>query len=134
MVLWLNCASYICRVNSLTTVLEQEAARFNKLLKIVINSLQTLKKAIAGLVLMGEQMEGVYASLIDSKVSAIFNGFQCLVGIESIHKSNLQSTTRRVYSNRDLFKTLTSMNIARDHHNRIIYRLEHAYKARGLPL
>ena len=25
-------------------------------------------------------------------------------------------TTRRVYSKRDLLKTLTSMNIARDHH------------------
>ena len=34
----------------------------------------------------------------------------------------MQCTTQRVYSNRDLFKTLTSMNIARDLHNRIIYR------------
>ena len=34
----------------------------------------------------------------------------------------MQCTTRRAYSKRDLFKTLTSMNIARDHHNRIIHR------------
>ena len=31
----------------------------------------------------------------------------------------MQCTTQRVYSKRDLYKTLTSMNIARDHHNRI---------------
>ena len=37
-------------------------------------------------------------------------------------KFKSQCTTQRVYSKRDLFKTLTSMNIARDHHNRIIYR------------
>ena len=35
---------------------------------------------------------------------------------------SLQYTTQRVYSKRDLFKTLTFMNIARDHHNRIIDR------------
>ena len=31
-------------------------------------------------------------------------------------------TTQKVYTKRDLFKTLTSMNIAGDHHNRIIHR------------
>ena len=36
--------------------------------------------------------------------------------------SQLQYTTQRVYIKRDLFKTLTSVNIARDHHNRIIHR------------
>ena len=41
-------------------------------------------------------------------------------GISSASK--IQCTTQRVYSNRDLFKALTSMNIARDHHNRIIHR------------
>ena len=40
-------------------------------------------------------------------------------GIPSVSK--MQCTTQRVYSKRDLFKTLTSMNIARDHHNRITY-------------
>ena len=35
----------------------------------------------------------------------------------------MQCTTRRVNSKRDLFETLTSINIARDHHNRIIHRL-----------
>ena len=34
----------------------------------------------------------------------------------------MQCTTQKVYSKRDLFKILTSMDIARDHHKRIIYR------------
>ena len=34
----------------------------------------------------------------------------------------MQCTTQRVYSKRDLFKTIISINIARDHHNRIIHR------------
>ena len=40
-------------------------------------------------------------------------------GIPSVSK--MQYTTQRVYSKRDPFETLTSMNIARDHHNRIIH-------------
>ena len=36
------------------------------------------------------------------------------------YSSISQCTTQRVYSNQDLFEILTSMNIARDHHNRII--------------
>ena len=36
--------------------------------------------------------------------------------------SKMQCTTRRLYSKQNLFKTLTSMNIARDNHNRIIHR------------
>ena len=35
---------------------------------------------------------------------------------------NMQYITRRVYSKRHLFKTLTSVNVARDHHTRIIHR------------
>ena len=34
----------------------------------------------------------------------------------------MQCTTPRVYNKRDLFKTFISIKIARDHHNRIIYR------------
>ena len=36
-------------------------------------------------------------------------------------KSKMQYTTQRVYSKRDLFETLTSVNIAHDHHNRITH-------------
>ena len=41
-------------------------------------------------------------------------------GISSVSK--MQYTTHRVYNKRDLFKTLTSMNIASDHHNHIIHQ------------
>ena len=36
--------------------------------------------------------------------------------------SMMQCTTPRVCSKRELFIVLTSINIARDHHNRIIHR------------
>ena len=47
-------------------------------------------------------------------------------GIPSVSK--MQCTTQTVYGNRDLFKTLTSMNIVSDHHNRIIYRFIELYR------
>ena len=49
--------------------------------------------------------------------------------LHTITMSVLQCTTQRVYSKRNLFETLASMNIARDHHIRIIYQsdnLRHA--------
>ena len=41
----------------------------------------------------------------------------------------MQYTSQRVYSKRDQFKTLTSMNIARDYRNRIIHRSIELIKA-----
>ena len=49
-----------------------------------------------------------------------YDGYAQPIIMFSLINSVLQCTTQRVYSKRDLFKTLTSMNIARDHHNRII--------------
>uniref|UniRef100_A0A8C1NY02 Dynein, axonemal, heavy chain 6 n=1 Tax=Cyprinus carpio TaxID=7962 RepID=A0A8C1NY02_CYPCA len=49
------------RVNSLTTVLGQEVDRFNFLLRV-------LKKAIAGLVVMSEEMEKIYNSFLNNQV------------------------------------------------------------------
>lgn len=60
------------RVNSLTTVLQQEVERFNKLLKVITTSLKTLKKAIAGLVVMSEQMEKMYNSFINNQVRSSY--------------------------------------------------------------
>nr|CAB3238690.1 dynein heavy chain 6, axonemal-like [Phallusia mammillata] len=60
------------RVNSLTTVLQQEVERFKKLLKVIVNSLQTLKKAIAGLVVMSEQMEMMYTSFLNNQVPTLW--------------------------------------------------------------
>ncbi|KAL7841172.1 hypothetical protein SRHO_G00248630 [Serrasalmus rhombeus] len=56
------------RVNSLTTVLGQEVDRFNTLLRILRVSLATLQKAIAGLVVMSEEMEKIYSSFLNNQV------------------------------------------------------------------
>uniref|UniRef100_A0A3P8R8F5 Uncharacterized protein n=1 Tax=Astatotilapia calliptera TaxID=8154 RepID=A0A3P8R8F5_ASTCA len=57
------------RINSLTTVLAQEADRFNNLLKVLRMSLITLQKAIAGLVVMSEKMDRIYTSFLNNQVS-----------------------------------------------------------------
>ncbi|XP_072525800.1 dynein axonemal heavy chain 6 [Salminus brasiliensis] len=56
------------RVNSLTTVLGQEVDRFNILLGVLRGSLGTLQKAIAGLVVMSEEMEKMYSSFLNNQV------------------------------------------------------------------
>ncbi|XP_037589527.1 dynein heavy chain 6, axonemal [Cebus imitator] len=61
------------RLNSLTTVLGQEVDRFNNLLKLIHTSLETLNKAIAGLVVMSEEMEKVYNSFLNNQVPALWS-------------------------------------------------------------
>ncbi|XP_006738893.2 dynein heavy chain 6, axonemal [Leptonychotes weddellii] len=61
------------RLNSLTTVLGQEVDRFNKLLKLIHTSLETLNKAIAGLVVMSEEMEKVYNSFLNNQVPSLWS-------------------------------------------------------------
>ncbi|KAM6971776.1 dynein axonemal heavy chain 6 [Aplochiton taeniatus] len=56
------------RLNSLTTVLGQEVDRFNNLLRVLKTSLGTLQKAIAGLVVMSEEMERIYNSFLNNQV------------------------------------------------------------------
>ncbi|XP_076873752.1 dynein axonemal heavy chain 6 isoform X2 [Brachyhypopomus gauderio] len=56
------------RVNSLTTVLGQEVDRFNFLLHMLRTSLYTLQKALAGLVVMSEEMERIYNSFLNQQV------------------------------------------------------------------
>ncbi|XP_028810647.1 dynein heavy chain 6, axonemal isoform X2 [Denticeps clupeoides] len=56
------------RVSSLTTVLGQEVDRFNNLLQVVRASLEILQNAIAGLVVMSEEMEGIYNSFLNKQV------------------------------------------------------------------
>lgn len=55
-------------INSLSTVLSQEVTRFNKLLSIIKNSLQSLVKAIKGLVVMSSDLELVLKSLLNNEV------------------------------------------------------------------
>ncbi|XP_074141707.1 dynein axonemal heavy chain 6 isoform X2 [Sminthopsis crassicaudata] len=61
------------RLNSLTTVLGQEVDRFNGLLKLIRISLETLDKAIAGFVVMSEEMERVYNSFLNNQVPALWS-------------------------------------------------------------
>ncbi|XP_041935143.1 dynein heavy chain 6, axonemal [Alosa sapidissima] len=56
------------RLNSLTIVLGQEMDRFNNLLRVLRTSLNTLQKAIAGLVVMSEEMERIYNSFLNNQV------------------------------------------------------------------
>ncbi|XP_054635035.1 dynein axonemal heavy chain 6 isoform X2 [Dunckerocampus dactyliophorus] len=58
------------RLNSLTTVLGQEADRFTKLVRLLRVSLITLQKAIGGLVVMSEEMDRMYTSFVNNQVPA----------------------------------------------------------------
>uniref|UniRef100_A0A8C4FET8 Dynein axonemal heavy chain 6 n=1 Tax=Catagonus wagneri TaxID=51154 RepID=A0A8C4FET8_9CETA len=61
------------RLNSLTTVLGQEVDRFNSLLKLIHTSLDMLSKAIAGLLVMSEEMEKVYNSFLNNQVPSLWS-------------------------------------------------------------
>ncbi|XP_056004113.1 dynein axonemal heavy chain 6-like isoform X1 [Ostrea edulis] len=60
------------RLNSLTTVLTQEVDRFNKLLKVIKDSLYQIQKAIKGLVVMSEELELVYTAFLNSQVPSLW--------------------------------------------------------------
>jgi hypothetical protein len=55
---------------SMNTVLCQELGRANVLLRIIRNSMQDLKKAVRGLILMSEEMDVVGQRLFNGKVGA----------------------------------------------------------------
>ncbi|XP_030378328.1 dynein heavy chain 6, axonemal [Scaptodrosophila lebanonensis] len=60
------------QVPSLTTVLVQEIDRFNIALNIIHDSLSNLDKAIKGLVVMSEELESVFKSLLANLVPAVW--------------------------------------------------------------
>lgn len=60
------------RLNSLTTVLTQEVDRFNKLLRVIKNSLLQLQKAIKGFVVMSEELEMVYNAFLNNQVPGLW--------------------------------------------------------------
>jgi dynein heavy chain len=60
------------RVNSLTTVLCQEVDRFNKLLKVIKESMRNIQKAIKGMVVMSEVLEKVYTSFLNNQVPELW--------------------------------------------------------------
>ncbi len=53
---------------SLTTFLMQEMERFNKLVGVIAKSLDTLKKALIGEAVMGEDIDRMYQSMLNNKV------------------------------------------------------------------
>ncbi|KAJ8302289.1 hypothetical protein KUTeg_021276 [Tegillarca granosa] len=58
---------------SMNTVLVQELIRFNRLIQVVRQSLQDIKKAITGLILMSSELEDVFDSMMVGK-DWIFSG------------------------------------------------------------
>jgi len=58
---------------SMNTVLLQELIRFNKLLKVVKNSLIDCAKAIDGFVVMSSDLELVFDGVFDNRVPAIWH-------------------------------------------------------------
>lgn len=53
---------------SMNTVLAQEIIRFNRLIQVVRTSLQDIRKAIKGLVLMSSELEDMFDSMMVGKV------------------------------------------------------------------
>ncbi|CAG5125810.1 unnamed protein product, partial [Candidula unifasciata] len=60
------------RQNSLTIVVTQESERFNKLLKVIKRSLDQLKKAIKGFVVMSEELENLYNAFLNNQVPGLW--------------------------------------------------------------
>jgi dynein heavy chain len=58
----------ITYAESMTTVLNQECARYNGLIEVILSSLATLQKAIRGEVVMSSEFEKVYNALYDGRV------------------------------------------------------------------
>ena len=55
-------------MQSLATVLIQEIDRFNNLIRIIFKSLENLNKAIDGIMVMSQELDSMYTSLLNNKV------------------------------------------------------------------
>ena len=58
----------------LSTVLQHEMERYNRLLTVIDDTVQQLQRAIKGLVVMSDHLEAVYTSLLSNKVSGERDG------------------------------------------------------------
>lgn len=55
-------------MQSLTTVLLQEMEKFNKLLRVLKDTLGLLQKAIKGFVVMSQDLDDMYLSLLNNQL------------------------------------------------------------------
>jgi dynein heavy chain len=53
---------------SLSTFLLQEMHRFNRLLRVIKNSMEDLKKAINGLILLSDELDSMFYDLLIGRV------------------------------------------------------------------
>lgn len=56
------------RLKSLTVVLIHEVERYNVLLTKIHSSMENLQKAIKGFVVMSEELENIFRSLVNNQV------------------------------------------------------------------
>ncbi|XP_060520964.1 dynein axonemal heavy chain 6 [Cylas formicarius] len=61
------------RLPSLTTVLMQEIDRYNNLLQLIHSSMDQLKKAIKGLIVMSESLEDVFKAFMNNQVPEMWS-------------------------------------------------------------
>ena len=59
--------------NTLNIVLQQEVERFNKLLRVIHNSLRDLENAVSGLVVMSQSLEKMYQSFLIAQVPSLWS-------------------------------------------------------------
>merc|ERR1711871_1212480 len=57
-------------MDSMATVLSHEMNRFNKLLRVIMRVLSELQKAMKGLVVMSDELDGVYGAFVSNTVPA----------------------------------------------------------------
>lgn len=77
----------------MNTVLNQELIRFNRLTRVIRHSLQDIRKAIKGVIVMSSELEDVFDSMMVGKVRKstsvfVINCFLCIEHFYLFHTEN----------------------------------------------